>query len=70
MLTTNRWQQNIQGNIAGNFGYHHGNAAVRRRAHCPIEHIQSFAQSHWMLPSVDCLHCIHSAAAMVDDKIE
>ena len=65
-------QQQMDGNIkcrriAGNFDCH-GNAAVRRRAHCPIaiEHIQGFAQSHWMLSLVDCLCCIAPTAAMVD----
>jgi hypothetical protein len=33
----------------------------------PIEHIQGFTQSHWMPPSVECLHHIAPAAAMVDD---
>ena len=30
-------------------------AAVRRGAHCPIEHIQGFIRSHWMLTSGECL---------------
>jgi hypothetical protein len=29
----------------------HGDAPVRNRAHCPMEEIQSFNRSHWMLPS-------------------
>jgi hypothetical protein len=51
--------------IAGNFGCH-GNAAVRRRAHRPIEHIEGFTRSHWMLPSINCLCCIAPSATMVD----
>jgi hypothetical protein len=36
-----------------NFAGHsdgHGNAPVRYRAHCPMEEVQSFTRSHWMLP--------------------
>jgi len=29
----------------------HGDAAVRRGAHLPKEHIQGFTLSHWMPPS-------------------
>ncbi len=36
----------------------HGDAAVRRGAHSPMEHIQGFTRSHWMLPSGECLRCI------------
>jgi hypothetical protein len=51
-------QQQISNNkkcrqIAGNFDCH-VDAAVRRGAHCPIEHIQGFTRSHWMLPSGEC----------------
>jgi hypothetical protein len=28
----------------------HGNALVRTRAHPPMEEVQSFTRSHWMLP--------------------
>ena len=52
--------------IAGNFGCH-GNAAVRRRAHRPIEHIEGFTRSHWMPPSGKCLRRIAPSAAMVDE---
>ena len=45
-------------------------AALRRRAHCPIEHIQGFTRSHWMPPSGECLHRIAPAAAMVDGFVE
>jgi hypothetical protein len=55
--------------IAGNFD-HHANAAVRCGAHRPMEHIQSFTRSHWMLPSSECLRCIAPAAVMVDGFIE
>jgi hypothetical protein len=55
--------------IAGNF-YCHGDAAVRRGAHRPIEHVQGFTRSHWMPPSVECSHRIAPAAAMVNEFIE
>ena len=48
----------------------HADAAVRRGAHRPIEHIQGFTQSHWMPPSGECLRHISPAAAMVDGFIE
>ena len=64
-------RQRINGNktcrqIAGNFDCH-GNAAVWHRAHHPMEHIQGFTWSHWMLPSVKCLLRIAPTAAMVDE---
>jgi hypothetical protein len=52
--------------IAGNFDCH-ADAAVRRGADRPMEHIQGFTRSHWMPPSGECSHCIAAAAAMVDD---
>jgi hypothetical protein len=52
--------------INGNFDCH-GDAAVRREAHRPMEHIQCFTRSHWMPPSGECLRRIAPAAAMVDD---
>jgi hypothetical protein len=48
----------------------HDNAAVRRGAHRPIEHIQGFTRSHWMPPSVECSHHIAQAAAMVNEFAE
>ncbi len=51
--------------IAGDFDCH-ADVAVRRGAHRPMEHIQGFTQSHWMPPSVDCLHRIAATAAMVN----
>ena len=45
----------------------HGDAAVRRGAHRPMEHIQSFTRSHWMLPLGKCLRRIAPTAAMVDE---
>jgi len=64
-------QQRIDDNkicrlIAGNFDGH-GDAAVRREAHRPMEDIKGFTRSHWMPPSGECLHHIAPAAAMVDD---
>ena len=63
-------RQQMDGNkkrrrIAGNSDCH-GDAAVRRGVHRPMEHIQGFTRSHWMLPSVKCLIRIAMAAAMVD----
>ena len=48
--------------IIGDFDCH-VDAAIQHGAHNPMEHIRGFTQSHWMLLSVECLHCI--AAAMV-----
>ena len=45
----------------------HGDAAVRREAHRPMEHIQGFTRSPWMPPSGECLRRIAPVAAMVDD---
>jgi hypothetical protein len=47
--------------------YYHGDAAVRRGAHRPMEHIPGFTRSHWMPPSGECLCRIAPVAAMVDD---
>jgi len=43
--------------------YGHGDAAVQRGAHLPMEHIQGFTRSHWMPPSGECLRRIASTAA-------
>ena len=51
--------------ITGNFDCHM-DAAVQRGTHRPIDHIQGFTRSHWMLPSGECLRRIAPAAAMVD----
>ena len=64
-------QQRIDNNkkcmrIAGDFDCH-ADAAVRRRAHCPMEHIQGFTQNHWMPPLVKCLRRIAPAVAMVNE---
>jgi hypothetical protein len=55
--------------IDGNFDCR-DDASVRRGAHRPIEHVQGFTQSHWMLPSVECSHHIAQAAAMVNEFVE
>jgi hypothetical protein len=55
--------------IAGNFN-HHADVAVQCGAHCPMEHIQGFTRSHWMLPSGKCLLGIAPAAVMVDECVE
>ena len=67
-------QHRIDGNkkirqIDGNFDCH-GNAAVQRGAHHPMEHIQGFTRSHWMPPLGECLRRIALAAAMVDGFVE
>jgi hypothetical protein len=48
----------------------HGDAAVRRGAHRPIEHVQGFTGSHWMPPLGKCLRRIAPAAAMVNEFVE
>ena len=45
----------------------HGDAAVRRGVHRPMEHIQGFTRSQWMPPSGKCLRRIAPMAAMVDE---
>ena len=45
----------------------HGNAAVRRGVHRPMEHIQGFTRSHWIPPSGECLRRIAPAAVMVEE---
>jgi hypothetical protein len=41
--------------------------AVRRGAHCPMDHIQGFTRSHWMPPLGKCLRRIAPEAAMVKE---
>ncbi len=55
--------------IAGNF-YHHADATVQCGMHCPMEHIQGFTRSHWMLPTGKCLRRIVPAAVMVHKFVE
>jgi hypothetical protein len=55
--------------IAGDLD-HHADAAVRCGVHRPMEHIQGFTRSHWMLPSDECLRCIAPAAVIVDELVE
>ncbi len=43
----------------------HGDAAVRRGVHCPMEN--SFTRSHLMPPLGECLRRIAPAAAMVKE---
>ncbi len=61
-----RWQKWRR--FAGNFDCH-GDAAVRRGAHRPIEHVQGFTGSHWMPLSGECLRRIALAAAMVNEFV-
>ena len=67
-------QQRIDDNkncrqLAGNFDCH-ADALVRHGAHCLMEHIQGFIQSHWMPPTSKCLRRITPAATMVDEFVE
>ena len=67
-------QQQINSNkkcrgIDGDFDCH-GNAAVRRRAYRPMEHIRDFTRSHKMPSSIECLRRITPAAAMVNEFVE
>jgi len=48
----------------------HGDAAVQRGAHRPMEHIQGFTRRHCMQPSGECLCRIAPAAVMVDEFVE
>ena len=61
----NRWDRKCT-QINDNFGGH-GDAAVQRDAHRPMEHIPGFNRSHWMPPSAECSHHIALAAAMVKE---
>jgi streptogramin lyase len=47
----------------------HGDAAVRRGAHHPIEHVQGFTGSRWMALSGECLRRIAPAATMVNEFV-
>ncbi len=74
LLSYGSGRKRIDGNkkcrrIDGDF-YCHGDAAIRRGAHRPIEHVQVFTQSHWMPPLVECLHHIAQAAAMGNEFVE
>jgi len=64
--TTKSTRQKMQANRR-QFWWHHGDTAVRRGAHRPMEHIQGFIRSHWMLPSGECLRRVAPTAAMVDE---
>jgi hypothetical protein len=61
----NRWRQKWR-RITGNLDCH-GNAAVQRGTHRPIEHVQGFTGSHWMPLTGKCLRRIAPAAAMVNE---
>jgi hypothetical protein len=64
LATTKKCRQ-----IAGNFDQH-PDAAVRCGTHQPMEHIQGFTRSHWMLPLGGCLRRIAPVAVMVDKLVE
>jgi hypothetical protein len=54
--------------ISGDFDCH-ADAALRRGAHRPMEHVQGFTGSHWNPPSGKCLRRIAPAAAMVNEFV-
>jgi hypothetical protein len=67
------WRQTIRDDkkctqITGDFD-HHADAVVQCRAHHPMEHIQGFTRSQWMLPLGKCLCRIAPAAAIVDNFV-
>jgi hypothetical protein len=55
--------------IAGDFD-HHADAAVQCRAHPPMENIQGFTRSHWMLPLGECLRHIALTDVMGNKFVE
>jgi hypothetical protein len=55
--------------IAGNFDQN-ADVAAQCGAHSPMEHIQGFTRSHWMLPLGKCLPHIAPAAVMVNELVE
>jgi hypothetical protein len=55
--------------IAGNFDCR-ADAAVQRGVHRPIEHNQGFLQSHWMLPSSECLCHIARRPPLLTNLVE
>jgi hypothetical protein len=61
-IDSNKKCRQIDGDFDG-----HGDAAVQRGTHRPIEHIQGFIRSHLMPPSGKCLRRIAPAAAMVKE---
>jgi hypothetical protein len=48
----------------------YADAAVRRGAHHPIEHIQDFTWSHWMPPLGECLRRFAPAPVIGDEFFE
>jgi hypothetical protein len=55
-MQVNRWQFGLPWRCSG----------VRLGANRLMDHIQGFARSHWMPPSVDCLRHIAPVAVMFD----
>jgi hypothetical protein len=68
-VQTHNWRQQKSRQIAGNFD-HHADVVVQCRGHCPMEHIQGFTRSQWMLPWGKCLRCIAPGAVMVKKIVE
>jgi hypothetical protein len=46
----------------------HGGPLVQCKAHCPMQHVQGYSGSHWMLASGNYLLCITPAAARATGK--
>jgi hypothetical protein len=50
--------------IVGRFDGH-GSPPVQYEAHCPMQHVQGYSESHWMPPLGHYLLCIAPTAARV-----
>jgi hypothetical protein len=48
--------------VVGHFDGH-GNPPVQYEAHRPMQHVQGYYRSHWMLPSGNYLLCIATVTA-------
>ncbi len=47
----------------------HGSPSVQYEAHLPMEHVQGYTRSHWMLPSNNySLHIAPAAARVTANK--
>jgi hypothetical protein len=59
--------ENNCNSVAGHFD-RHGGAPKRYEAHCPMQHVQGYTGSHWMLPLGDYSLRIAPAAAMATNN--
>jgi hypothetical protein len=46
----------------------HGSAPVQYKAYRPMQHVQGYTGSHWMLPAGNYLLCIAPAATRATNK--